>query len=93
MPRITWRVTCVRACVDWMHLASTGCWFTAPRISWVRVAANMSLGAYEVYEASGSIPDPEWPDVTFRVLLEIAFKGRFIQSLDHPVIHRLQGET
>ena len=63
------------------------------RECWVRVAANMSLGAYEVYEAAGSIPDPEWPDVTFRALLEIAFKGRFIQSLDHPVIHRLRGET
>ena len=63
------------------------------RERWVRVAANMSLGAYEVYEAAGSIPDPDWPDVTFRALLEIAFKGRFIQNLDHPVIHRLRGET
>jgi len=29
---------------------------------WVRISANMSLGAYEVFEARGNIPDPEWPD-------------------------------
>ena len=60
---------------------------------WVRVAANMSLRAYEVYEAVGNIPDPEWPDIPFQKILEIAFRDRFITDLDHPVVRRLRGES
>ena len=59
---------------------------------WIRVAANMGLGAYEVYEAVGNLPEPEWPDVDFQEILRIAFKDRFITSLDHPVVRRLRGE-
>jgi hypothetical protein len=29
--------------------------------SWVRVQANLSLGAYEVYQATGSLPEPAGP--------------------------------
>ena len=28
---------------------------------WVRVCANMSLGAYEIDEATGNFPEPVWP--------------------------------
>lgn len=58
---------------------------------WVRLAANMSLGAYDVFEATGNLPDPDWPDMTFPNLLKTAFRERFIQSLDHPAIKRLRG--
>jgi hypothetical protein len=61
---------------------------------WVRVKANMNLGAYEVFEASASIPDAAWPsDLTFDQMLAIAFKGRLVDSFDHPVLQRLRGET
>ena len=60
---------------------------------WIRVVANMSLQAYEVYEAVGDFGDPDWPDVSFQRILEIAFKDRFIRTLDHPVIRRLRGEA
>ncbi len=59
---------------------------------WIRVVANMSLAAYEVYEARATIPEPEWPDTTFQEILKLAFKDRFIRSLDHPVVRRLRGE-
>jgi hypothetical protein len=59
---------------------------------WIRVAANMSLGAYEVYQASAEIPEPEWPDTTFQEILRVAFKDRFIDSASHPVVRRLRGE-
>ena len=59
---------------------------------WVRVAANMSLGAYEIFQASADLPEPEWPDIPFQKLVEIAFKDRYIQTLDHPVVRRLRGE-
>ena len=58
---------------------------------WVRIAANMSLGAYEVFEATAELPEPEWPDIGFQKLLEVAFKDRFIRDLDHAVIRRLRG--
>ena len=60
---------------------------------WIRMVANMSLGAYEVYRAVADIPDPEWPDTTFQEVLRIAFKDRFIRSIDHPVLRRLRGES
>jgi hypothetical protein len=59
---------------------------------WVRLAANMSLGAYEVYEAVAKLPEPEWPSLSFQEILRIAFKDHFIRSMDHPVIKRLRGE-
>jgi hypothetical protein len=58
---------------------------------WVRVTANMSLGAYEVFAAPPGIPEPTWPEYSFTQLLNIAFRGRFIQDLDHPVLRRLRG--
>lgn len=58
--------------------------------NWIRVASNLGLGAYEVYESTAEIPDPEWPDCDFRGLLEIAFKDRYIQTPDHPVLRRLR---
>jgi hypothetical protein len=60
---------------------------------WVRVKANMSLGAYEMFEAAATIPDPKWPALTFPELLRIAFKHRLVTNLDHPVVKRLRGEA
>jgi hypothetical protein len=60
---------------------------------WVRVQANMALGAYEVYEAVGAIPDPEWPSLSMDEIVRIAVKGRVIDSLDHPVLQKLRGEV
>ena len=58
---------------------------------WVRVAANMSLGGYETYVATGDLPEPEWPDKSMQEIMDIAFKDRYISSTDHPVIKRLRG--
>jgi hypothetical protein len=53
----------------------------------------MSLGAYEVFQATGELPNPEWPEMSFTRILEIAFKGRYITDLDHPALRRLRGEV
>jgi hypothetical protein len=58
---------------------------------WIRVKANLALGAYEMFEAAGTIPDPEWPEQSLHGLLKIAFADRLVDSLDHPVIRRLRG--
>ncbi len=60
---------------------------------WVRVQANMSLGAYEIYEAAGQWSAPEWPTMPFQEIVRIAFRDRFINSVDHPVLRRLRGEA
>jgi len=58
---------------------------------WVRLTANMSLGAYEVFEASANIPEPEWPELPFTELRKIAFQDRLVDRPDHPVILKLRG--
>jgi hypothetical protein len=61
--------------------------------SWIRVTADMGLGAYQLYEAGGALPDPEWPAESMRDLLKIAFGNRHIDSHDHPALKRLRGEV
>jgi hypothetical protein len=58
---------------------------------WVRVRANMDVGAYDIYVAEGAIPDPEWPELDFWELIKIAFRDHLIDRVDHPVIKRLRG--
>lgn len=60
---------------------------------WVRVQANMADGKYDVFEATGTIPDPDWPEMTFRDILKTAFEDRFIDSIDHPILKQLRGEV
>jgi hypothetical protein len=60
---------------------------------WIRVKANMDLGAYEMFAAESTIQEPTWPDLPFQELLKIAFRERFINSPDHPIIKRLRGLT
>ena len=60
--------------------------------AWVRVQSNMSLGAYEVYEAVGAIPDPVWPELSMDDIVRIAVRGRVISTIDHPVLRKLRGE-
>lgn len=60
---------------------------------WVRVASNKSAGYYEIYEATAKIPEPEWPDMPMKKILAIAFKDRYIDSLDHPVLMKLRGQA
>lgn len=62
------------------------------RERWLRVSSNMSLGAYEVFPASDALPQPVWPEVTFGELLEKAFEGRIIDSLDHEIVRKLRGK-
>jgi hypothetical protein len=61
------------------------------RDRWVRVTANMSLGAYEVFEAVADYGDPEWPTQSFWDLIKIAFKNRLIDNADHLIIQKLRG--
>jgi len=58
---------------------------------WIRVRSNMSLGAYQTFEARGQLSEPEWPDVTFAEILKVAFRDRLIDRTDHPILLRRLG--
>jgi hypothetical protein len=59
--------------------------------SWIRLKANMSLGAYEIFKAESVMQEPTWPELSFNELLRTAFRDRIISSPDHPVVKRLRG--
>src|SRR5262249_21091855 len=60
---------------------------------WVRVQANMGLGAYDVFQAVGALTEPQWPEESFGELLKVGFNGKLIDSPDHPVLRKLRGEV
>lgn len=61
------------------------------RTVWLRISANRDSGAYDIYEATAKLSEPTWPDATMEELLEIAFRGRIIASVDHPVVQEKLG--
>lgn len=48
--------------------------------------------SFTTYAAKKDLPDPEWPEISFDDMLEIAFKDRVIGSSDHAVIKVLTGD-
>ena len=60
---------------------------------WVRITANMSLGAYDVAIASGLASEPSWPEMKFQEIIKIAFRDKVISEWSHPVLQRLRGEV
>lgn len=64
------------------------------KTKWVKIQANKTLGAYETIKAVSELPEPVWPEEpeSIEKALEIAFKGKIIDSSDHPVLKRLRGE-
>ena len=60
--------------------------------SWIRVKANMNLGAYDIFEARGKLDEPEWPELGYWDLIKIAFRDHLIDNINHAVIERLRGE-
>ncbi len=75
---------------DWARSAAIAA--EQAKKKWVRVQANMNLGAYDVWEATANLPEPDWPGLTFEEILKIGFKDRLIDGPDHPVFSRLLGK-
>lgn len=73
----------------WAETAREAC--ELAKTNWVRMVADMSLGAYRLYEAEGQLSAPVWPDKSLSELLKLAFKNSIIDRIDHPVIKRLRG--
>jgi len=60
---------------------------------WLRIAANLSGGAYDVFEAQADLPEPEWPEYGMDKYIEVAFRGKIIKDMEHPVIQSLLGKV
>lgn len=60
---------------------------------WVRVSANMGIGAYDVAVASAQVAEPSWPSMPFQEIIKIAFRDKMISDWNHPVLQRLRGEV
>lgn len=60
--------------------------------NWIRVTSNRRIGSYEVSAARAPYGDPIWPDMQFEKLVEIAFRGRIVDSMEHPILRELRGE-
>jgi hypothetical protein len=58
---------------------------------WVRIRADIPLGAYEISVAEAVLSEPVWPEQPFRELLRIGFKGRMVEDFDHLVVKKLRG--
>ncbi len=63
----------------------------AARSRWVRVRSDMKVGAYEYWTPFTPPPEPVWPEIGMGEALRLAFRSTYIDSLDHPVLRRLQG--
>jgi hypothetical protein len=62
---------------------------------WICMRANMHAGCYELLEATGKLPEPEFPteELTFKRMLELAFKDFYVDTLEHPLVLRLSGQV
>jgi hypothetical protein len=61
------------------------------KTKWMRIAPDMGLGGYRIYQAEGELSDPVWPDKPLPEIMQIAFRDRVVDSENHPVVRRLRG--
>src|SRR5262249_30261867 len=64
---------------EWSRSAREGAQLAMTK--WVRLKANMGLGAYEITEATSVMADPVWPELTYQDLLRIAYRDRMITTI------------
>ena len=72
----------VDSMMDAVNLAQT---------KWVRVAWSMSTRGYELTVAEIKA-DPKWPVEPLSDLLNIAFRGRVVSTMEHPILRTLRGQ-
>ncbi len=59
---------------------------------WVKLISDQTAGYYVAGKASDQSKQPAWPEESFEEILEKAFAGRIIDTLDHEVIKELRGD-
>lgn len=67
----------------------------AAETTWCRMKSDMTNGIYTHFVPADDVvlPEPAWPvDLTMGDIIKIAFRGRMIETADHPVLRELRGE-
>ena len=59
---------------------------------WTKLFWDQQQKRHRIRIADNLTDPPKWPDLSFRTMLELAFKGRVIDTIDHPVLRKLRGE-
>jgi hypothetical protein len=77
-----WNATTLKAC-------------EAAKVGWVQISSRKAEGveAYKIDQAQheDAFPLPRWPDRTLEELIEVTFRGRTIETEDHPALLRMIG--
>jgi len=73
-----------RSAAEAAHLAES---------KWIRLAADMHLGAYQTFEAVADLGDPKWPAESWAEVVKVALRDRRIDNEDHAVIRQLLGHA
>jgi hypothetical protein len=58
---------------------------------WGRLDMNESGTGYDVILPEPQWPEPDWRDESLGSLIRKAFKGRFVDDMDHDIIKKLRG--
>jgi hypothetical protein len=61
------------------------------KTDWIRAIPDKGISGYSPMVAGGKIPEPTIKKLPISELLQLAFKERLIEDLEHPLIKRLQG--
>lgn len=59
---------------------------------WIRLTADMHLGAYQTFAAVTDLGDPRWPTEAWGEVVRIALRDRVIDAEDHAVVRQLLGQ-
>jgi len=88
----------------WPVHVGKGSWHESRRLAvkdatgiWIRMKANIAKEEFFTLEAPDDIASklgkPIWPpDLTFREIVSIAFAGRVIDDVNHPLLKKLRGK-
>ncbi len=83
----------------WPLKQSTNPWHETARnvaemakTGWTKLIPDQSAGYYVSGTATNQAKEPVWPAESFEEILEKAFAGRIIDSLNHDVVKELRGD-
>ena len=66
--------------------------FNAAKNGWIRMKSNRACSFYHIIEPEKIMPEPDWPDMSFADMLQIAFNDdHIVDRDDHPALRRLKG--
>lgn len=65
----------------------------AAETTWCRMVSDTANGIYTHFVSTANWPEPKWPALSLSEIMKLAFRGRMIDSLHHPVLQELRGDA